>query len=182
MRRLALGLPTALQVHKNWAILFHEAGVSNFANLDDPQFYDALTFPPGNESGRIWALVDVSLLLPEPAGIFKRRGPFFVVDAMTSCSNVNPAWLGEINKKYFCMKPWSFLGILQAYVDLSSGNPQNSHFLQSPIHQDQWSLQGTLVLVPIQRVWRISQGLGSLCLQPGRLRGSCRPRNRPAST
>jgi len=42
MRRLALGLPTALQVHRNYAILFHGHGVSQFSYLENPLAYAAL--------------------------------------------------------------------------------------------------------------------------------------------
>lgn len=45
IRRPAFRLPTALQVHKDYAILFHEGGISKFTNLDDPRFIAALTLP-----------------------------------------------------------------------------------------------------------------------------------------
>ena len=100
MRRLALMLPTALQVHKDYAILFHADGVSPFANLDDPQFNQAMR---GRKSERIWALIDTNTFLSEPAQIFKHKGPFFVVGAEPPCPD-HADWLLKIDHERFYMR------------------------------------------------------------------------------
>jgi hypothetical protein len=141
MRRLALGLPTALQIHKNWAILFHKDGVSQLADLRDYVTYRALTFPSdnhpqrvgddpeqmvgglrrvGDDPRRIWALIDTNPHLLEPADVFKHPSHFFVVDA-TSPRSDYLGWLNKVSYEKFYMKPWSLSEILQAYVDKASG-------------------------------------------------------------
>ena len=46
IRRLALHLPTVLQVTTGRVILFHEAGVSEFTDHDDHPAFDAFMSPP----------------------------------------------------------------------------------------------------------------------------------------
>ena len=58
MRRLALGLPTAIQVDESYAILFHDGGVSEFKFLTSYLDYKALKFPPEHCSRWICVLVD----------------------------------------------------------------------------------------------------------------------------
>lgn len=78
MRRLALRLPTALQVNKCQAILFHEHGVSEFADLDNPLSYDLLASTSNDYRKRVWALVDIGPNLQKPVGIFQCSSHFFV--------------------------------------------------------------------------------------------------------
>ena len=144
MRRLARGLPTALQINNDYAILFHEGGVSEFTYLDDPLSYGALqSLSEGDpkqvevDAGRIggdpkrkvWALIDTNFHLLEPADIFKCSRSFFVVDVKSSPSGSDPRWLNKVHVNFFYMKPWSLSEILQAYVDLASGSSQPSRFL-----------------------------------------------------
>ena len=126
MRRLALKLPTALQIHSSYAILFHEGGVSEFAHAEIHPDYRSLMVLSKRPSRRIWALVDTNANLPEPASIFKHASPFFVVDAVPHRSD-RLRWINKIGHDYFYMKPWSDLEVLQAYVDLVSGNSRHSH-------------------------------------------------------
>jgi len=117
MRRLALRLPTVLQIQSSYAILFHEHGVSEFMDLENQVLYSSLVFPPSRYSSRIWVLVDSNPQLPEPAGIFKYSSPFFVVDAVSPGSD-HLEWLKKNGHEYFYMGPWSISEILQAYVDM----------------------------------------------------------------
>ena len=79
IRRLALRLPTALQIRSDEALLFHEGGVSLFRNLLNNGAYLGLGF--NNPSSKIWVLVDSSPNLPEPAPVFRAGEAFFVVEA-----------------------------------------------------------------------------------------------------
>ena len=129
LHRLALRLPTALQVKNSYAILFHEGGVSEFADLDNHLIYGALKPPPGGDPRRkVWALVNTNKFLSDPADIFKDHEIFFVVDA-TSPRSEHLGWLNKINHQKFYMKPWSLSEIIQAYVDLASGGSQHLRFL-----------------------------------------------------
>ena len=132
MRRLAFKLPTALQVDHSFAILFHEGGVSEFTYLNARQRY--LTLDPQSNSGRnrIWALVDSSPTFPQPANIFIRSSPFFIVEAVSPRSD-HLEWLKRNHYNKFHMKPWSASEVLQAYVDQASNGLQCSHFLQPPV-------------------------------------------------
>jgi hypothetical protein len=80
IRRLALGLPTALQLDNPYALIFHQGGVSKFGNPSDPLAYHALAFPYGEHPKRIWALIDTDSWRREPADVFNCDGPFFVVN------------------------------------------------------------------------------------------------------
>ena len=53
VRRLALGLPTALQYDKNFAILFHKDGVSQFADLKNHLTYSAFKYPPAEDPKQV---------------------------------------------------------------------------------------------------------------------------------
>jgi hypothetical protein len=164
MCRLALELPTALQVHRNYAILFHRGGVFQFANLNSPMVYDDVLAPePDDGPQRIWALIDTNQFLLEPADIFKQRGTFFVVNT-TSPRSEHIEWLNKSNREYFYMKPWSLSEVLQAYVYLVSEGLQRSCFLQSPTHRS-WALHRTSTVELIRPVWCIPQGVGSLCVR-----------------
>lgn len=119
VRRLVLGLPTALQVDKPYAILFHDKGVSEFRHLTSHPEYDALEFLPDNPSYRIWALIDSNTLLPEPAGIFVHNSCFFVVNAGSPRSK-HRDWQKKIGCDFFYMNPWSLSEVIQACMYLSS--------------------------------------------------------------
>ena len=158
-RRLALLLPTALQVDSSYAILFHQGGVFELTHLSGHPEYLALSFPPNACPSRIWAIVDSNPLLPEPAGIFSYFSAFFIVDAMLPQSPHHTRWLSKTGHKWFYMKPWSFSEVIQAYVDLAPTSSQRSRFSQSLVPQS-WDPLGTSAPVFVQRVWCISQVLG----------------------
>ena len=117
IRRLALGLPTALQINRGYALLFHEDGVSQFTHPEHDGIYAPL-FSPG--PGRIWALVDSNWDLLQPTGAFNTGRPFFVVEA-TSPYRQRLQWLSRVDSQYFYMKRWSFSEVLQAYADIPMG-------------------------------------------------------------
>jgi hypothetical protein len=74
IRRLALRLPTAVQIRSDEALLFHEGGVSLFQNLINNGAYLGLGF--SNPSSKIWVLVDSNFALPEPTPVFCMGYPF----------------------------------------------------------------------------------------------------------
>jgi len=119
MRRLSLGLPTALQVAKDNAILFHEHGTSKFQLLGDPDAHMELGLPPFN-TGRVWALVDSNNILDKPAPVFRWGDPFFVVNA-ASPRQPHLEWTKKINSQRFYMKPWTFSEVLEAHFNPPSG-------------------------------------------------------------
>ena len=112
MRRLALGLPAALQLDGTPPILFHERGVSQFTrNLDIYTVTKALKLSP---PGQIWALVDSNQFAKEPAAVF-RNTIFFVVEAVSfSYPRLERT---PLHTSLFFMKTWSFSEALQAYVE-----------------------------------------------------------------
>ena len=119
MYRLGFGFPTVLQIHRGYAILFHEGSVSQLDTLRFPSSYRALEFPEDHRK-RIWALVDMGPLLREPADIFKYYRPFFIVFAASHGSNRHE-WLGKLDGPIFYMQPWSLSEVFQAYMVLRSG-------------------------------------------------------------
>ena len=114
IRRLALGLPTALQISRRHALLFHEGGVCQFTDLENHKTYDSLLFPGPS---RIWVLVDSNEDLARPSGAFNAGRPFFVVQA-ASPRPERVQWLEQVDSQYFYMKGWSLSEVLQAYVGL----------------------------------------------------------------
>lgn len=121
IQRLALGLPTALQISKRYALLFHEGGVCQFSDLETDEIYNLLVSP---SPGRIWALVDSNEDLARPTGIFN-TGRLFVVQA-ASPRPERVRWLEQVDSQYFYMKGWSLSEVLQAYVGLPHGCSQRS--------------------------------------------------------
>lgn len=132
MRRLALKLPTALQICNSYAVLFHEGGISEFTHTDYHPDYDPLMRLSKHPSRRIWVLVDSGPDLLKPFDIFKLSSPFFVVDVVPHRFN-HLSWLNKIGHEYFYMKPWSDSEILQACVYLASGGSRHSDPSQSPV-------------------------------------------------
>jgi len=122
IRRLALGLPTALQIKQGYALLFHEGGVCQFTDLANDETYDSLRSP---SAGRIWALVDSNQDLAKPTGVFHSGRVFFVVQA-ASPRPQRVQWLENVNSQYFYMKGWSLSEVLQAYVGILYGRLQRS--------------------------------------------------------
>ena len=122
MRRLALKLPTALQIHSSYAILFHEGGVSEFKDPENRPCYRSLALLSKNSSSRIWALVDPNADLLEPLSTPKHASPFFVVDAASPRSE-HFKWLKKDSHDYFYMRLWSDSEVLQAYADLACAGP-----------------------------------------------------------
>ena len=119
MRRLVLGLPTALQINESYAILFHEKGVSELTALAGDIEYEPLECLPEYFSNRIWVLIDLNPRLPKPANIFIYSSPFFVVNAVSPCSP-GVDWLNKVGHDTFFMNPWFDFEVIQAYVDLLS--------------------------------------------------------------
>ena len=114
LRRLALGLPTVLQLHPSWALLFHSGGVREFAQLDDWSAHAPLKPPPEhNPLSRIWALMD-SKYLRTPAPIF--ADGLFVVQTASPHPG-RQEWAGGDRINQFYMEPWSFSEVLQAWVN-----------------------------------------------------------------
>ena len=68
LRRLALGLPIALQISSNCALLVNRGGLKEFLHSMQPE-------PDGKAIGRSWALVDSDRRLLEPTRTFQ-AGPF----------------------------------------------------------------------------------------------------------
>ena len=133
MCRLALELPTAFQIRKSHAILFHGRGVFEFRDLISSIHYGALNFPHEYPSHRIWALVDSNPQLLEPAGIFMDGNVFFVVGAVSPCSK-HLQWLKKLGHEEFYMEPWSLSEVIQAYVDLDPvGSCRIRKFTNLPI-------------------------------------------------
>lgn len=111
MRRLALQLPTALQVTPSYALLFFSGGVKELSRLDDGPPYNVLLPEDRNPLGRIWALVDCDRAHDEPAMVFQ-QGPFFVIKASPP-HPMHHQWTRRIYASFFHMKPWSFAEVLQ---------------------------------------------------------------------
>jgi hypothetical protein len=133
MRRLALRLPTALQVMENYAIFFHEGGTSQFSSLDSPIIYGGLR-SPNNGPERIWALVDSNQSLLQPAPTFRGNGPFFVVEAV-SPREEHFEWAKKVYSRHFYMKPWTSLEVLQASV---TAPPDSSPTLMFSVVARSW--------------------------------------------
>jgi hypothetical protein len=117
MRRLALGLPTALQLREHCVVLFHESGTSQFLNPENDSRYLGLKFPNTDCSKRIWALVDANQALTKPVGIFCYRKPFFVVEAVSPRQELLE-WAKKVHSLHYYMKPWTSLEIRQVSVTL----------------------------------------------------------------
>jgi len=116
IRRLSLGLPTALQFAPDCAHLFCEKGVYEFGRLDNPELYNKLR---RGTDARIWALIDSNDDLVQPAALFTNRSPFFVVEAAPPLDD-HFEWMKKAHTMRFYMKPWTFPEVCQAYVDFSS--------------------------------------------------------------
>ena len=109
LRRLALKLPTALQIGPNDVVFFHGRGVEEFVRLDKAALYRPLLSSPPD---RIWALVDSNRQLEMPSPVFV-DGPFFVVEVAYPRPS-RQEWARSIRHKRFFMRPWSFSEVLQA--------------------------------------------------------------------
>jgi hypothetical protein len=132
MQRLALGLPTVLQVERDYAVLFHERGTTRFLLLNSISAYMRLN--SADSSSRIWALVDSNNSLSDPAPMFHAGRPFFVVEAVPP-RRPRFEWAKEVYFQHFYMKTWTFPEVLQACVAPPSGDSWCSCFFQSPIHR-----------------------------------------------
>jgi len=75
IRRLSLGLPTALQIIPEYALLVRKKGVYRFERLGDQGPYVKLQ-QNTNPRSRIWALIDSNADLMQPAGAFTKERPF----------------------------------------------------------------------------------------------------------
>ena len=101
VHRLAHELPTVLQINEDSVIPFHERGVSELTRRGNGHPYDPLCSPP---LGRIWALVDTSPALSEPAAVIKHASPFFVVNAVPPRDEYT-MWFSKVNYQVLYMKP-----------------------------------------------------------------------------
>jgi len=112
MRRLALGLPTVLQLDNQPPLLFHEHGVCQFLASDNVLAHRTLASKP---PGQIWVLVDSNELVTVPAAVF--RGQTFFVVAAVPFSLSRLEWTNRLAVRHFYMKTWAFSEVLQAYVE-----------------------------------------------------------------
>lgn len=110
MRRLALQLPTILQIDIASAVLFHKKGVRELSSIHQIVPYALLGLP---KPSRIWALVDSNSGLFQPTGAFTDWSPFFVVQT-ASPHKRRTGWHHKANSEYFYMKRWTFSEVLQA--------------------------------------------------------------------
>ena len=115
VRRLALGLPTVLQVREDYAVLFHEGGTSIFLELNNIVPYLGLQ-PPSGTPRKIWALVDSNRFLSEPAIIFKGYRTFFTIEAVSPHQPHDVKWTWRMPSSCFYMKMWDFSEVIQAFV------------------------------------------------------------------
>ena len=106
MRRLALGLPTVLQLNHNPPLLFHEHGVCRFTHPKD-KLGSEVSFPD-----KIWVLVDSNRYAAEPATVFQ-SDIFFVIETVPF-SAPYLQWMDGRAACHFFMKPWTFSEVLQA--------------------------------------------------------------------
>ena len=122
IQRLALRLPTALQIRGDRAFLFHEGGTSLFRNLMDNEIYHGLGST--DPSKKIWVLVDSSGVLWEPAPAFRMGRPFFVIEAASRQCCFE--WSKKFLLTFFFMKTQSFSEVLQVYMTPPS-DVRNAH-------------------------------------------------------
>jgi hypothetical protein len=125
MRRLALGLPTVLQLNHHPPLLFHEHGVCRFARPMDRLGSNV------SSADKIWALVDSNRYAAGPATVLQSEH-FFVVEAVPF-SPPYLQWMDDRTACCFFMKQWSFSEVLQAYVEIYPNCPQHSSILQSHV-------------------------------------------------
>jgi len=112
MCRLALRLPTVLQVEEDEVLLFYEGGALQLLHPDKPNSYQGLSFLHSSPS-KIWALVDSNPRLPNPSPLFSSCGPFFVLYAR---SPPEPDFVWRIKWVCFCVRLWALPEIIQAYA------------------------------------------------------------------
>lgn len=127
MRRLALRLPTVLQINEHRAILFHEGGTSQFMDPEDTEAYAGLKFD--EPSSRIWVLVD-SNQVSKPAPAFRTGKAFFVIQATSRYQDSH--WARKVRFEYFYMKTWSLSEVLRASVIPPPGVHNSDAFCSRP--------------------------------------------------
>lgn len=127
MRRLALKLPTVLQVNERRAIFFHEGGTSQFLDLEDTEAYTGLKF--NETSSRIWVLI-YSNQVSKPAPMFHTGRSFFVIQAGSRHQDFH--WARKVCFEYFCMKTWSLSEVLRASVISFPGVHSTDAFCSRP--------------------------------------------------
>ena len=112
MRRLALGLPTVLQLCNDPPLLFHEHGVCEFAH-PELKLGSGVSFPD-----KIWALVDSNRLghVMEPAMVLLSEH-FFVVKAVPF-SRQHLQWMDALATRRFIMSSWSSPEVLHVCVEI----------------------------------------------------------------
>lgn len=110
LQRLALKLPTILQIGLEDPILFYKNGVKQLGQpKSGAAYYAFLSWD--HPFRRIWALVDTNRDLLEPSRALS-TGPFFTVEA-TSPRHPRFDWVKNLRSATFYMKPWSFSEVLQ---------------------------------------------------------------------
>jgi hypothetical protein len=131
-------LPTALQVHRNHVILFHEGGASKLTQHEELGPYGVLKPASSTPPERIWALVDTNRNLLGPAPAIAEKSRFFVVNAV-SVGSGQLEWVKKVVSARFYMAPWPVAEILQAYVDSLLGLHNVHDFLQSLALWPHWA-------------------------------------------
>ena len=137
MQRLALKLPTALQIHPDYVILFHEGGSLELTQLEGLGSYRALDPTSSRSPDRMWVLLDSNINLSKPATSIASKSRFFVVHTV-SIGLENIQWLESVGHGRFYMEPWSAEEILQAYVDMLLAHHTAHVFLQSLVLWPFW--------------------------------------------
>lgn len=149
-----------VQYKPDGGLLFHKGGVSKFRTLDESLSFAKWRTPP-HSLAKIWAFIDSNNRLSQPALIFRMKGPFFVVEAVSPRPH-RLDWVSKVYFERFYMKTWTFSEVLKAYAIPPSRDSQRLCFLQSPnlgaLGDRPLYTKPTLVLV--QHVRRIPQALG----------------------
>jgi len=137
MQRLFFKLPTALQLERGYAILFHDGSTSKFTSLNKAVNYMELEFSPS--SSRILAPIGSNKSPSEPPSMFHTGKPFFAVEAPSRQNSFE--WVEKVDYRYLYMKTWAFQEVLQAYVTPPRSS-QHSRFLQPSVHgtRTRWPL------------------------------------------
>jgi len=110
LQRLALKLPTIVQISRWDPVLFYKNGVKQLGQPNSGAAYTAF-LSWDHPFRRIWALVDTDRYLSGPSRAL-RTGPFFVVE-VTPPYHPHFNWIRDLRSKTFYMKPWSFSEVLQ---------------------------------------------------------------------
>lgn len=128
MQRLFFKLPTALQLERGYAILFHDGSTSELTSLDKAVNHMELELSPS--SSRILAPIGSNTFPSEPSSMLHAGKPFFTVEAASRQNSFE--WAEKVDYRYPYVKTWALPEVLQAYVTPARSS-QHSRFLQPPV-------------------------------------------------